>query len=300
MYSIEIRKLIINLYIKIKSLRKVQSLIGISRSTISRWNISIFPSLRNNKINILSPVIIDVVELIYKINPFFTIADVQNHLKNACGISCSKSLINIVFRKKMNLSYKKPKFINCPNEQNIKIKTDLFINNFKKYFKHNSTIVSFDEVGFSSKIKPISSWSIKGIRNYIKIKTPLKDRTNKSVCSYITNKGEIKYNIENKPFNKISFLEFLKSIDLPIYTIILLDNVSFHHSKCIVDYAKEKKWILLYTPPYSPWFNPIENVFSVIKNHFRKYQNIPNAFNHVSNKIIINCINSVIKRILSY
>ena len=298
MYSIDIRKLIINLYIKIKSLRKLEVLTRISRSTISRWNTSLFPVIRHNKINSLSPVIIDVVKLIYKINPFFTIIDVQNHLKNVCDISCSQSLIKMVVHKRMNLTYKKPKFINCPNEQNIKNKTELFIKNFKKHFKHNSTLVSFDEIGFSSKVKPIASWSAKGVRNYIKIKTPLKDRTNTSVCSYITNKGEIKYTIRNKAFNKISCLEFFKSINLPVNTIILLDNVSFHHSKCVADYAKGKKWILLYTPPYSPWFNPIENVFSVIKNHFRKYKNIINAFNHVSSKIIINCINSVIKRIL--
>ena len=66
MYSIDIRKLIINLYIKIKSLRKLEVLTRISRSTISRWNTSLFPVIRHNKINSLSPVI-DVVKLIYKI-----------------------------------------------------------------------------------------------------------------------------------------------------------------------------------------------------------------------------------------
>ena len=39
MYPVDIRKLILNLYIKIKSLRKLEVLVGISRSTISRWNI---------------------------------------------------------------------------------------------------------------------------------------------------------------------------------------------------------------------------------------------------------------------
>jgi hypothetical protein len=298
MYSIDIRKLICKLYIKFNSLRKLEALTGISRSTISRWNSSLFPVIKNNKINSLRPAIIDVVNLIYKINPFFTIEEIQNYLKNISGITCSKSLIKTVIHKTMNFSYKKPKFINCPNEQNIKNKTDIFIEKFKNYFKHDYTIVSFDEIGFSSKVNPIASWSIKGSRNYIKIKTPLKDRTNTSVCSYITNKGEINYNIQNKAFNKISFLKFLKSISLPSNTIILLDNVSFHHSKCIVEYALSQEWFLLYTPPYSPWFNPIENIFSVIKNHFRKNKNIIDAFNHVNNKIIINCINSVIKRIL--
>ncbi len=58
MYPVDIRKLILNLYIK--SLRKLKVLVGISRSKISRWNISLFPPVRNNKINSLSPVIIYV------------------------------------------------------------------------------------------------------------------------------------------------------------------------------------------------------------------------------------------------
>ena len=131
MYSIDIRKLICKLYIKFNSLRKLEALTGISRSTISRWNSSLFPVIKNNKINSLRPAIIDVVNLIYKINPFFTIEEIQNYLKNISGITCSKSLIKTVIHKTMNFSYKKPKFINCPNEQNIKNKTDIFIEKFK-------------------------------------------------------------------------------------------------------------------------------------------------------------------------
>ena len=61
---------------KINSLRKVEDLTNISRSNISRWNISIFPTIISSKINILSPVIIDVDELIYKLNPFLTYTDI--------------------------------------------------------------------------------------------------------------------------------------------------------------------------------------------------------------------------------
>ena len=54
----------------------------------------------------------------------------------ACNINCSYGIIRSVI-KKMNLTYKKPKFINCPNKINIKSKTDLFIDKFKKLYNYD-------------------------------------------------------------------------------------------------------------------------------------------------------------------
>ena len=39
MYTTEVKKLCIQIYNKIKSLRKVESLTSVSKSTISRWNL---------------------------------------------------------------------------------------------------------------------------------------------------------------------------------------------------------------------------------------------------------------------
>ncbi len=55
------------------------------------------------------------------------------------------------------------------------------------------------------------------------------------------------------------------SFDLPAGTVLLLDNVSFHHSKVVKEYAISQGLVLLYVPPYSPWFNSVEGVFSIAK-----------------------------------
>ena len=57
-----------------------------------------------------------------------------------------------------------------------------------------------------------------------------------------------------------------------------MDNVSFHHCKEVVEFIHSQNWKILYTPPYSPWFSPIEGVFSVVKNHYRKFLDIDLAF----------------------
>jgi transposase len=286
------------MYKKLNSLRKVQLLTNISKSTISRWYHNILPNIHKEKRNLKLPLIINAIELTLKLNPFFTVNDIKLHLKNSCNIDCSYSLIRTIMKKHMNLVYKNPKFIPCPNEKVIKDKTKTFCDDFNLLInKYNiKNIVSIDEVGFSSRVRPLKAWYKKSHINYIKYK-PNINSINKSVCSCITSNGNISYKIQNNPYTKITFLDFLKTLNLPKNTIILLDNVSFHHSKIIKNYALSKQWNLLYIPPYSPWFNPIENVFSVIKNHYRKNKDIDLAFKNIKSEIIINCINSSIKKI---
>jgi transposase len=79
-------------------------------------------------------------------------------------------------------------------------------------------------------------------------------------------------------FNTQSFLSFIESLNLQHGTVVLLDNVSFHHSKVVKELFVSKGIEALYTPPYSPWFNPIELCFSIVKRAYSTCQNIEEAF----------------------
>jgi transposase len=83
-------------------------------------------------------------------------------------------------------------------------------------------------------------------------------------------------------FNTDKFVSFLKQLDMPSETVILLDNVSFHHSKEAIKVAEAKGWIMLFVPPYSPWFNPVEGVFSIVKRDYYKNGSIEKAFQTVN------------------
>jgi transposase len=81
-------------------------------------------------------------------------------------------------------------------------------------------------------------------------------------------------------FNRDHFLSFLKHLQpkLGPDTVILMDNVRFHHSQCIKSYIAAQGWECLYMPPYSPWYNPIEGCFSIVKRHYAITQNITESF----------------------
>ena len=57
-------------------------------------------------------------------------------------------------------------------------------------------------------------------------------------------------------------------------SVLLMDNCSIHHIQPIKELAKQHGIILLYLPPYSPDYNPIEEAFSYIKNYLRKHDEL--------------------------
>jgi transposase len=50
----------------------------------------------------------------------------------------------------------------------------------------------------------------------------------------------------------------------------MLDNVRFYHNKKTLKLITDINNNYIFTPPYSPINNPIEVIFSIIKNKFKK------------------------------
>lgn len=85
-------------------------------------------------------------------------------------------------------------------------------------------------------------------------------------------------------FNTERFIQFLTNDNIPKDSVVLLDNVAFHRSKIVLQCAKDLGIHLLFVPPYSPWFNPIEGVFSIVKRAYYKDYSIDKAFDTVSER----------------
>jgi transposase len=135
-------------------------------------------------------------------------------------------------------------------------------------------IICIDESGINGDIYAKYGWSRKNKRLICDI--PIKELPIKhSLIMAIDINGVIYYElykqtaINSQLFG--SFLEVLVSEYKNKY--ILMDNVSFHKCKIITDIIKDSGNKILFIPPYSPDFNPIEEVFSQMKSFIRKYIN---------------------------
>jgi transposase len=77
----------------------------------------------------------------------------------------------------------------------------------------------------------------------------------------------------NGPMNGDAFLTYIATQLAPCLfagDIVILDNLSTHKVKGVAEIIQARGAHLLYLPPYSPDFNPIEMVFSKLKALLRK------------------------------
>lgn len=77
----------------------------------------------------------------------------------------------------------------------------------------------------------------------------------------------------DKPINRISFQAYVDQVLVPSLTpgdIVVMDNLASHKAPGVREAIEAVGAELLYLPPYSPDFNPIENAFSKLKALLRK------------------------------
>ena len=57
------------------------------------------------------------------------------------------------------------------------------------------------------------------------------------------------------------------------HSVVILDNCSIHHMDAVVDMIHEVGALVHFLPPYSPDYNPIENMFSKLKTQMKAIEN---------------------------
>jgi transposase len=98
-------------------------------------------------------------------------------------------------------------------------------------------------------------------------------RTKRYSCvTAITNKGILTSEVYIGGINGDSYKDFINNNVLPKCNgkYILMDNAPMHHCKSIKTHIEESGNKILFIPPYSPDFNPTENVISIIKNKIKQ------------------------------
>jgi transposase len=271
MYSLDVRRQAIKLYSKLQSLRKTSTMLDIHFSSISRWLNNLerkpYPVRQFTKSDLIVETIKDTIQTF----PFISERELAKRLTDSFNLKFSKELVRLSI-KKLGYTKKKAKYFSCPTS--LETITKDFLE--KRLTLKNRLFLSIDETSFGRSGFESRGYALKGKKLFIKKKLPR--MTTISVCACCSNSKWIGYAKQEGSYNKAFFLEFLKNIDLPSNSVLLLDNIKFHHSKEVVDYLKSIDVIPLFTPPYSPWFNPIEGCFSIVKRSFAHLQDVELAF----------------------
>lgn len=273
MYSDDLRIRAIKLYLlQDYTYRGIERLIDIGKSTIHRWVKNSPLVQRKERRRLIEKQCLASMKLYISQHPFCTCDSLKEFVKTKLGIKVSRQTIHSTI-KRLKFSLKHPSKV--PNTQDLDSKRRAWA---LKNSKIHQNSVAIDETAFYVDCQPTKGYAPVGQRLPCQRKSARCNRKRLSVLMAVTTAGVLKYEILDGSFNSTRFASFLQDLQplLQTQTHLVMDNVRFHHSAVVKDVVTESGLTAVYTPPYTPDFNPIEVVFAHIKRYYKRLQD-PNT-----------------------
>lgn len=199
-----------------------------------------------------------------------------HELKEKLSIQTGKIVsISTINRCLSTFKYSFKRIIFIPerrNEQDNIQKRVVYANEFNQLRVDYSDrqIFFLDELGFQVSMRSPYGRSVIGTAPFERVPT-LKSK-NFSVVAMMNRDGLIKFLINNRPFNSHSLCGYINNASEEIGMlnnengVLIMDNASIHKTAEFTSACEEKRIIIKYLPAYSPFLNPIENLFSKWKS----------------------------------
>ncbi len=132
-------------------------------------------------------------------------------------------------------------------------------------------LVFVDEMGTNTSLYPLYAWSKRGER--ARMKVPRNRGPNTTLLASMKAEGmgpcmAVVGSTTREVFEV--YVERVLAPSLRSGQIVVMDNLTAHKGDRVSELIEERGCELLYLPPYSPDFNPIEEAFSKIKGLLRK------------------------------
>lgn len=140
----------------------------------------------------------------------------------------------------------------------------------------NQDLIFLDETGFNLHCAPKYGWS--PLNTVPTVNVPANRGKNISVLATISHEGILNYEVFEGSVDSRIMFEVLSQKILPKLTwnsIVIMDNARIHKTNTIKDLFRQRNIPCMYLPPYSPQLNPIEEVFGMVKEKYRKHRPIP-------------------------
>ncbi len=249
------------------SLRRVSKLYGVSKSSLQRWvKQGTGRSRAHVRARPVSRVRRDVEACILaavRANPFSTMQQLADSVTHTCGLRRSPRTVN---RWVQRIGLTRKKAYNVVDRPVTAAQLSSFASDYLA--RADSEIVCIDEAGFYIGDHPRYGYAPRGQRLNIPCGTSLR-RAKLSLIMAITTAGVLHFKVLDHNCRKPDFVAFIQSLPVRPGTHLLMDNIAFHHSAETRKAIADKGCKPLYIPPYSPRCNAIENVFGVLKHHYR-------------------------------
>ena len=133
------------------------------------------------------------------------------------------------------------------------------------------SLVFVDEMGTNTSLSPVYGWARKGERAYCSVPRNRGKNTTPLASMSLEGMGP-SLAVEGATTSAVfeTYVERVLAPNLRKGQVVVMDNLSAHKRDRVRDLIEGRGCELLYLPPYSPDFSPIEEAFSKIKGLLRK------------------------------
>src|SRR5215213_8542403 len=124
-------------------------------------------------------------------------------------------------------------------------------------------LVFVDEMGANTSLAPIYAWSRRGER--ARYSVPRNRGKNTTLLASMTVEGMGACLAVEGSTTTAVFEVYVERVLAPVLRagqVVVMDNLSAHKGKKVRELVEARGCELLYLPPYSPDFNPIEEAFA--------------------------------------
>jgi transposase len=132
-------------------------------------------------------------------------------------------------------------------------------------------LVFVDEMGANISLAPLYGWSKRGERAFVRVPRNWGKNITLLASMSLEGMGEC-LAVEGSTTTAVfeAYLEEVLVPSLRAGQVVVMDNLSAHKSSRVRELIQSSGCELIYLPPYSPDFNPIEEAFAKLKALLRK------------------------------
>ncbi len=280
--NIGVRNTAVRMYKEhVRSIRRVALYTNTSKSSVQRW-VATHPATRPSSQNpSRKRITMDMGETLrtaLERDPFLTMQQVTHKLRDAFRTTVSESCVRGYVRHQLKFTRKRT-YARAPDTDKITSARRDFVAHLNATGITADDIISVDETCFYLHMRPKTGYAAKGCR----LLTNIHHRRHSKVTMLlaISSQGILHWQLLDGSANSRTFAEFVSAIPpLPHHTHLLMDNVSFHKCSHVIETIRAAGLTPLFTPPYTPEWNPVEYAFSVIKRAYRRHPVTSNDARH--------------------
>ena len=250
------------------SLRAVATSCGVSKSSVAGWSstsqVKPTPNRKRGPKGFHCSIETAILDSVAR-NPLTTAAEIANDVFLATGLSVSRTTV-----------YKSLKLIRMSYKIATRSRAHQRITMSHPFFHGNpfaENAMAFDEAGFYINSVPKRGWGPRGQRVP---KAPIARSARLSLLLVTDRSGVVASKLLSGGVKACHVADFVAT--LPQNRPMILDNAAVHRSSDVRAACAASNISMNFLPPYSPWYNPVENAFAQSKAKFQKLRLVSSDF----------------------